>query len=83
VLRFAHLSEQVLDVECNGGGATKDEGGKAERCPHIPVKLQAVDLGADLPYCRKRAAAKRNQRCPQDTSGCLEPEAFHAPGGAK
>ena len=28
----------------------------------IPVKLQAVDLGADLPYCRRRAAAKRNQR---------------------
>ena len=28
----------------------------------IPVKLQSVDLGADLPYCRRRAAAKRNQR---------------------
>ena len=28
----------------------------------VPVRLQAVDLGADLPYCRKRAAAKRNLR---------------------
>ena len=28
----------------------------------IPVKLQSVDLGADLPYCKKRAAARRNQR---------------------
>ena len=28
----------------------------------IPLKLQSVDLGADLPYCRRRAAAKRNQR---------------------
>eukprot|EP00435_Cladocopium_sp_Y103_P008435 s1164_g2.t1 len=28
----------------------------------VPVKLQSVDLGADLPYCRRRAAAKRNQR---------------------
>ena len=28
----------------------------------IPVKLQSVDLGADLPYCKKRAAAKRNAR---------------------
>eukprot|EP00435_Cladocopium_sp_Y103_P020844 s1782_g5.t1 len=29
---------------------------------HIPVRLQAVDLGADMPYCRRRAAAKRNGR---------------------
>ena len=28
----------------------------------IPVKLQAIDLGADLPYCKRRAATKRNQR---------------------
>ena len=29
---------------------------------HIPVRLQAVDLGADMPYCKRRAAAKRNLR---------------------
>ena len=28
----------------------------------IPVRLQAVDLGADMPYCKRRAAAKRNAR---------------------
>ena len=26
----------------------------------IPVRLQAVDLGADVPYCKRRAAARRN-----------------------
>ena len=28
----------------------------------IPVRLQAVDLGADMPYCKRRAAAKQNVR---------------------
>ena len=31
----------------------------------IPVRLQAVDLGADMPYSRRRAAAKRNARVQQ------------------
>ena len=28
----------------------------------IPVRLQAVDLGADMPYSKRRAAARRNLR---------------------